>query len=216
MTRRFNSRLKSHLIIIAGSIVLLLLFHGLIPGDDQKYLWSMATGYTSIILLAITVIVGPLNVIRQKNNPVSTDLRRDLGIWCGIIGLAHIVVGIQVHMGNIWLYFVKNIDDTNTFALRSDLFGAANYTGLVAGLVVLMLLLLSNDLSLALLKPARWKRLQQWSYVAFILIFGHSIMYQVIEKRSALIVVIFIFIMITPLAFQWVGFRHISRFKKPL
>ncbi|HRI80770.1 MAG TPA: ferric reductase-like transmembrane domain-containing protein [Cyclobacteriaceae bacterium] len=167
----------------------------------------MATGYTSIILLGITLIIGPLNVIKRNHNPVSTDLRRDIGIWCGVIGLVHVVVGIQVHMGNIWLYFVKAVEGNDKYALRSDLFGTANYTGLLAATILLLLLVLSNDLSLRILKPGRWKNLQRWSYAGFILILAHSVIYQVIEKRASWIIFLFAVITIIPITLQSIGLR---------
>lgn len=208
MTLRFKERLKHHSALLVGSTLLLTAFVVAIPGDDKKYLWSMATGYTSIILLAVTLIVGPLNIIRGRNNPVSTDLRRDIGIWCGLIGIAHVIVGIQVHMGNIWLYFVKAVDGADKYVLRNDLFGFANYTGLLAGVVLLLLLLLSNDLSLRILKTKTWKNLQRWTYGGFVLILAHGVMYQVIEKRVSLIIILFAMIMIVPIIFQLRGFKN--------
>jgi sulfoxide reductase heme-binding subunit YedZ len=40
----------------------------------------MATAYVSLALLAATLVTGPINLLRRRPNPVSTDLRRDLGI----------------------------------------------------------------------------------------------------------------------------------------
>lgn len=47
----------------------------------------------------------------------------------------------------------------------------------------LMLLAISNDLSLRVLKTKRWKSLQRWTYAAFVLTAAHGIAYQLIEKR---------------------------------
>ena len=52
-------------------------------------------------------MLGPLNVIRGRRNPVSFDLRRDLGIWSGVMALLHAAVGLNVHLRERpWLYFV--------------------------------------------------------------------------------------------------------------
>lgn len=166
----------------------------------------MGTGYVSIILLAITLLIGPINIYKMRANPVSTDLRRDVGIWCGFIGLAHLVIGIQVHMGNIWLYFFKAVEGENSYKLRDDLFGFSNYTGLLAALLLVVLLLLSNDLSLKWLKTKRWKSIQRWNYILFALVLVHGIMYQIIEKRIAVIVVLFALIMLIPVISQSIGF----------
>lgn len=213
MSPRFKVRLghrSSLLIVIAG---LLLLFIRVIPGDDMKYLWSMATGYVGIILLAATLLIGPFNVYRKSLNPVSTDLRRDIGIWCGITGLLHIVIGIQVHMGNIWLYFFKAVEGIDRYQLREDLFGTANYTGLLAGVILLVLLFLSNDLSLQWLKTNRWKSIQRWNYILFVLVLLHGILYQVIEKRAITIIILFACIMIVPIIGQSLGFQMTKREK---
>ena len=179
----------------------------LIPSPDQKYLWSMATGYVSIVLLAITLLIGPLNIYAKRLNPVSSDLRRDAGIWCAMIGLAHVVIGIQVHMGNIWLYFFKSVDGEEAFSLRADLFGAANYTGLVGALLVAILLLLSNDISLKMLGSRRWKTIQRWNYFLFGAVLVHGIMYEVIEKRALPLIILFSLIMISAVIGQLIGFQ---------
>jgi sulfoxide reductase heme-binding subunit YedZ len=210
---RFKRRLVHHGGLIAVSTALLLLFYGLVPGDDPKYLWSMATGYTSLILAGITLSIGPLNVIGKRRNPVSSDLRRDVGIWSGFVGIAHIVIGIQVHMGNIWLYFFKSVEGENAFVFRADLFGAANYTGLIAGLILLVLLVISNDLSLNLLRPSRWKTVQQFSYLFFVLTVAHSFMYQIIEKRMQTLVGVLIILTLIPVILQLKGYFTTSKLK---
>ncbi len=206
VSARFKTRLKHHILLILIIGVLLVAFIKSIPGDDVKYLWSMATGYVSIILLAVTLLIGPVNIYVKRLNPVSTDLRRDVGIWCGITGLAHVVIGIQVHMGNIWLYFFKAVQGEDSYKLRNDLFGFSNYAGIVAGLLLVVLLLLSNDVSLKWLKSKRWKSIQRWNYILFGMILVHGIMYQIIEKRIAVIIILFSLIMLLPIIGQLVGF----------
>ena len=179
----------------------------LIPGQDSKYLWSMATGYVSIIFLAATLIIGPLNVYAKKNNPISSDVRRDIGIWCGMTGVGHVIIGSQVHMGNVWLYFFKAAGGEGRFQGRADIFGFANYSGLVAGIILLVLFLISNDLSLRLFKAKRWKNIQRLNYLLFALVLADGILYQVIEKRAFLIVTFFALIMFFPIIAQVIGFR---------
>ena len=211
---RLSTRVRHHsrLAIVTG--MLLFGFFEVIPGDDHTYLWSMATGYVSIILLAVTLLIGPFNVYKKVNNPVSTDLRRDIGIWCGITGLAHIVMGIQVHMGNIWLYFFKAVEGEDRLRLRDDIFGAANYVGIIAGVILLVLLLLSNDASLKLLKTCRWKNLQRLNYLFFMGVLIHGILYQIIEKRIVAISVLFISIMLIPVVGQSIGIIARKKAKK--
>jgi len=203
---RLKIRTKYHMVLFITTLVTLCAFYKLVPGDDPMYLWSMATGYTSIILLAITLLIGPFTIYKKKPNPVSSDLRRDVGIWCGFTGLAHVVLGIQVHMGNIWLYFFKSVDGEESFKFRNDLFGYSNYAGLIATLILLVLLFLSNDLSLMWLKAKRWKNLQRFNYILFVLVLMHGIMYQIIEKRIPFIVILFSIIMLVAITGQSLGF----------
>lgn len=203
---RLKARIVNHAIIIAGSAAALWAAVMLIDSEDLKFRWSMATGYVSIILLGLSLVIGPYNVYTKRLNPMSSDIRRDVGIWCGVIGLAHVIIGIQVHMGNIWLYFFKRVEGEGAFKLRADLFGAANYFGLAATVILLILLLLSNDLSLKLLKPSRWKMFQRWNYILFLTVLIHAVMYQSIENRMLPVVTVFCIIMIIPVIGQVVGF----------
>jgi methionine sulfoxide reductase heme-binding subunit len=121
-----------------------------------------------------------LNVLRGHTNPVSFDLRRDLGIWAGIMALLHTGVGLNVHLrGRPWLYFV---DQHNR--VRHDLFGFGNDTGLIAAFLFLLLLAISNDFSLRRLGTRKWKSLQRWTYLAVGLTLMHAVAYQRIERRQ--------------------------------
>lgn len=145
---------------------------------------SMATAYVGLGLLALTLLLGPINVLRARPNPVSTDVRRDLGIWAGLVAVVHVVVGLQVHaIGEPWLYFLWPSGDWRWWPFRYDLAGAANYAGLGATLVLLLLLAISNDRSLRRLGAARWKAWQRLNYLAFALVAVHGVAYQRIEGR---------------------------------
>ena len=141
---------------------------------------SIATAYPALFLTAVAVLLGPWNVLRRRANPVSFDLRRDLGIWAAVMAVLHTGIGLNVHLrGRPWLYFVDQHD-----RLRHDLFGLGNDTGLIAAALFLLLLSLSNDISLRRLGTRRWKFLQRWTYFAVLLTFVHAIAYQRVEKRQ--------------------------------
>ena len=142
---------------------------------------SIATAYPALFLTSAAVLLGPWNVLRGRANPVSFDLRRDIGIWAGIMAVLHTAIGLNVHLrGRPWLYFV---DQHNR--IRHDLFGFGNDTGLIAALIFLLLLAISNDLALRRLGTRKWKSLQRWTYAAVVLMIIHGIAYQHIEKRQA-------------------------------
>jgi hypothetical protein len=59
-----------------------------------------------------------------------------------------------------------------------------HYTGLIAALLFLLLLAISNDVSLRRFGPQKWKSLQRWTYLAVTLTVLHGVAYQHIEKRE--------------------------------
>jgi len=170
---------------------------------------SMASAYASLVMFAATLIIGPLNVLRDRPNPISTYLRRDIGIWAGLLALVHVVVGLQVHLrGRMWLYFVYPADEARLLPVRHDLFGLANYTGLAAMLVLALLLTLSNNAALRAIGGRRWKGLQRWNYAAFSLTVLHGIAYQLIEERALLFVAIGSAVVLAVVALQVAGLRR--------
>ena len=187
---RLPSRLLRHhlpLLLLAFASVAAL--YSTRPYPDVISRASFATAYPALALLAATLLVGPWNVLRRKANPVSSDLRRDLGIWAGILGILHVAVGQFVHLrGRPWLYYVYGPGEHH-HGIRHDLFGLANYTGAIGLLLLVMLFATSNDLSLRRLGSRKWKQLQRWNYGVFALVAVHSFAFQLVEKQKQVWVV---------------------------
>jgi sulfoxide reductase heme-binding subunit YedZ len=177
----------------------------------SKYLpfrLSMATAYTGALLLGTTLVIGVLKVLRGETTPVSTNLRRDVGIWAAFFGLAHVVIGLQVHApGRMLTYFFYPREQVRLCPLRLDSAGWANHLGLLAGLLLIMLLLLSNDRSLKLLGVQRWKSLQRMNYIVFGLVLIHGVLYQALEKRIVGWVITFAALSLVVIALQLAEFR---------
>ena len=113
--------------------------------------------------------------------------------------------------GKFWRYFVYGPDQPHRVPLRHDAFGVANYTGLGATLVLLLLLALSNDLSLRRLGLRRWKALQRWNYAGFALVAAHTAIYQATSKRALPAVVVFALTVIVVGVVQSAGYRRRAR-----
>jgi sulfoxide reductase heme-binding subunit YedZ len=160
----------------------------------------------ALFLTAVAVFLGPWNVLRGRPNPVSFDLRRDIGIWAGIMALLHTGVGLNVHLrGRMWLYFVDQYH-----RIRHDWFGFGNDTGIAAAVLFLLLLAISNDLSLRRLGMRRWKSLQRWTYAAVILTTLHAIAYQHVEERRVFYEVLLAGTTLAIAAFQLAGWRRVK------
>lgn len=204
---RLGSRLlRHHLLLAALSTVLIGMLYVTRPYKDVVSRLSFATAYPAIILLAITLLTGPINILKQRRNPVSSDLRRDIGIWAAVVSILHAIVGQCVHLrGRPWLYYVYGPQEKHA-GLRHDVFGFANYTGLLATLAVIALFATSNDLSLRVLGTPRWKALQRWNYAVFGLATMHSFGYQAIETQKVTWVATIVSCVVITIAVQIGGF----------
>jgi len=140
--------------------------------------FTTATGYVALGLLALTLLVGPINLLVRRRNPISSYLRRDVGVWTAIVSVVHVIAGFQVHGPpgaldeRILRYFFAR--DGSPLL---DTFGLGNWTGLAATLIVVGLLAISSDFALRKLRFRRWKWLQRMNYPLFALVVAHAIYY---------------------------------------
>lgn len=210
--RRLRKRLLRHYLpLVLASAVVVLGLVAVVNTGSLRLRLTIATAYVGLILLSITLLIGPLNVILKRPNPVSNDLRRDVGIWGTIIMLLHVLVGLQIHASSAWHYFLREVDATQWSILRSDPYGLANHAGLAATVVVVLLLVLSNDYILRRLGVRRWKAFQRWNYGLFAFTIVHGIMYLLIERRPLSYLVLLGGIAVVVVAIQWMGIKYWSK-----
>jgi sulfoxide reductase heme-binding subunit YedZ len=200
--------LKHHLPLLALTSASVAALYFTRPYRDSISRASFATAYPALLLLAATLLVGPWNLLRGKNNPVSSDIRRDLGIWAGALSILHAAVGQFVHLrGRPWLYYIYGPNEHHhSVPMRHDLFGAANYTGAAGFLIVAALLATSNDYSLRAFGTPRWKQLQRWNYALFALTAIHAVAYLIIEKQKLPFVMLISSSLFVAAVFQAVGY----------
>ncbi len=208
MRTRMRRRLLRHhlpLLVFSSATVAALYF----TRDFKDVLTraSFATAYPALALLAATLLIGPWNLLRKQTNPISADLRRDIGIWAGIVGILHTGIGQFVHLrGRPWLYYIYGPQEHHhAFPMRHDLFGLANYTGAISVLILAALLATSNDYSLRKLRTRGWKKLQRWNYAVFALTGVHGFAYQGVEKQHMIWVATAAACVVIALVFQVAG-----------
>ena len=206
--KRFRLRLlRHHLPLLVLSVIVVAALYFTRPFKDVVTRASFATAYPALALLCATLLIGPWAIVRKRKNPLSSDLRRDIGIWAGILGILHSAIGQCVHLrGRPWLYYVYAARERHNFPLRHDLFGLANYTGAVSALLLIALLATSNDYSLRALGTPQWKKLQRWNYAVFALAAIHSFAYQGVEKQHLPFVATVAICVASTLALQITGF----------
>ena len=211
-------RLKNHYL---PALFLILLFgfflHFIWPKRDLITIVTDITGYVAILALVISLLIGPVNLLLKRNNPVSNHLRRDIGIIGGTLAIVHSITGLFVHLrGSNWKYFLNKTD--LGYTIRLDNFGLANYFGLLSTLLILVVLLTSNDYTLKKMGQATWKNVQRVTYFVFILAILHSVYYRVVSNNYFLIFYLYIPLFVIVLLFQnmgiWIKWKDKKKIKK--
>jgi len=146
--------------------------------------FSVATGYVALGLLAMTLLVGPANLLLNRRNPLSSYLRRDVGMWTAVASVVHTVVGFQVHSAGTISGFLSYFVAPDGGVLL-DSFGLANWTGLAAIVITTGLLAISSDAALRTLKAGRWKSIQRLNYAVFALVILHALFYGALSRGTS-------------------------------
>ncbi len=205
MLKLERERWLTHLALVLFSVIGCVVAWVYMPSGTSSEILSLGTGYVALILLIITLLIGPFNLLRKRRNPVNINLRRDAGIWSGITGILHVVFSFQIYNdGDILSYFLTK--GPNGYSLpKFDLFNLSNYVGLIATLVMVVLLITSNQISLRWLKGKRWKLVQRFNYLLFILVLVHTFGYQVLNLREGIFILSVIAFSLITVATQLVG-----------
>ncbi len=180
------------------------------PGDsgtsteDRSFVrrFTTATGYVATGLLAITLLIGPVNLVLRRRNPISSFLRRDVGAWTAIFSLIHVFFGLQVHalLADFLTYFLA----PDGSPLTND-FGLGNWTGLAATVIVVGLLAISSNYAMRKLTARPWKRLQRLNYALFGLVVAHAIFYGALSRLTSPFTLLLLVSIVAVFAWQVLG-----------
>lgn len=203
--------LVHHLPVALASSAAVVVFMGLSPfahrsilaGAFSLSLFTVATGYVATLLLALTLLIGPANLLLRRRNPVSSYLRRDLGTWTAIFSVVHVIVGFQVRGDSGVLRFLDYFVADGKPLL--DSFGLGNWTGLAALVIVAGLLAISTNRSLSELKAERWKNLQRLNYTLFALVVVHAVFYGALSRPASPFTLLLISTVVAVLGGQAIG-----------
>lgn len=167
--------------------------------------WSLGTAYAAYSLVVWALIIGPLNVIRARANPVHGAFRRDVGIAGGVFAMIHTVVGLQVHAGGqISRYFFYSRELASP---SNSVFLFSNWIGLLSAITFAVLVAISNNPALRSLGLRTWKFVQRGAYPAAVLATAHGVAYQLLEKRSPPLVLLILAAATGVVALQIAGVR---------
>jgi sulfoxide reductase heme-binding subunit YedZ len=169
--------------------------------------FTVATGYLGLGLLAVTLLLGPVNLLLRRRNPVSTYLRRDVGAWTAVVSVVHMICAVLIHVSHgsgVFSSFVHFFVAEDGSVLANS-FGLGNWTGLAAVVIVLGLLATSSDVALRKLKARPWKWLQRLNYALFALVILHAFFYGALLRMTSPFTVLLIPSVVTVFVGQAVG-----------
>ena len=190
--------------LLIAAIALTATIALLYPGRGARGL-SLGSAYAAYSLVVWALVIGPTNVLRQRPNPVHGAYRRDVGIAAGLFSVAHTVVGLQVHAGGVLSrYFLPSKEHASA---SNSVFLFANWVGLLSVIAFAVLVAISNNLSLRSMGLRTWKLIQRGAYPAAVLATVHGLAYQLLEKRSLLMLAAIIATAFFVVALQIAGMR---------
>ncbi len=142
---------------------------------SEMHRWNRAVGDMSLILIALSLAIGPLVRLWPASKSV-LPWRRELGIYGVVLALVHTVIILAgwVEWDLIRLFGYEIHPLTGLYVMLQHGFGLANVIGIVALVYGIVLALASNDWSQRLLGGSVWKFLQTSAYVFWMLILVHT------------------------------------------
>lgn len=182
MSRRL---LVHHGPLVVASSAALFLFTQLRPSHGGLSVRSLIlpSGYVGLVLLAVSLLLGPANLVLRRRNPVNSYLRRDVGTWTAVWSIFHVIVGFQGRGRSGAFGFIDYfVADGRPLV---DSFGLGNWTGLAATVILVLLLVLSTDRCLRELKASVWKDVQRLNYTLFVLVVAHALLYGALRRMTS-------------------------------
>jgi sulfoxide reductase heme-binding subunit YedZ len=178
--------------------------------DNRRF--TVGTGYVATGLLGLTLLIGPVNLMLGRRNPISSYLTRDVGTWAIIGSVVHVIFALELHAritDPLPMFFLDGSPLTNSF-------GWGNWTGLAALVIAVGLLAISSDFALKKLKARTWKNLQRLNYALFALVIAHAFFYGALLRTDSPYTLLLLLSVIAAFVGQSVGVwlwrrRHAGR-----
>lgn len=194
---------------------------GQLKAASAQWRASLAFAYSALLFMGATLVIGPVNLWRNRPNPIHNPWRRDLGIIAAVLAFIHVSFGLFIHVEGwqIWRNWIVAMPTrANPLPLKYTKIGLANFIGLLQLGLIALLLLLSNNRALRRLGTRRWKTLQRLNYVAFGAVVAHGVLMQIGERRAWNLRAAFLLVVAVVVVVQLVGvglWRRRARGRRP-
>ena len=104
---KITQRPKTHFLplIVLTAITISILYFVWETMDAITFITD-TTGYISLFLIVVSLVVGPVNLLLKRKNPVLTYIRRDIEIYGGVLAVVHSITGLFFYLRSYkWKYF---------------------------------------------------------------------------------------------------------------
>lgn len=167
---RHGPPLGRHVAAVVATLVLMLLVWR-VPGErgggEEFDLWNKVLADTSLILLCLILMLGPVARFVPRMRKL-VPWGRELGIGMFVTAGLHVVIFLD----GSWVLVKGSFGADGVFG-KESFWDAANWVGLVALAYALVLAATSNDFSRRRLGRG-WKFLQRQAYTLFVLAWLHA------------------------------------------
>jgi DMSO/TMAO reductase YedYZ heme-binding membrane subunit len=134
--------------------------------DGLHWRFSVSTGSTSLLLLGVSLTLGPIRSLRKPaTRPLTQWWRRATGIWAAIFAAIHSVLGVTIH-SNGWRVYVTFLELRSYPDRLLVTLSLGFWVGAMAAATMVILGLTSNNASVRRLGARRWKRIHRFAFLA--------------------------------------------------
>ncbi|MFH0737058.1 MAG: hypothetical protein V1827_00705 [Candidatus Micrarchaeota archaeon] len=148
-------------LLLFCAIALIGAYNALFPVDAATAM-TRSFALSGFLLLCVSLMLGPLMLIRPDIFGQLIEPRRAIGIACFVFVLSHILILFSARFG---------------FDIGPTIFSANPFIVIPATLILFVLTITSSDFAIKALGAGMWKNVQRFNYLAFVLIFAHFLLY---------------------------------------
>lgn len=198
-------------IVVLAMLVLLFAWNRDLEG---VHLWNRAFADAAVVLLYITLAIGPIVRLVPFAAPI-LPWRRETGIWFALASVAHVAIYATSFAFDVRRFFGGFLGQR--FLFLDNPWAIGNWIGAIALGYAVVIALTSNDWSERFLGRG-WKHLQQQSYTVFVLVAIHTAIFVYVAAKfgGSIFTTVFWIGIGTIVALQLAGYvytvsRHVRR-----
>jgi sulfoxide reductase heme-binding subunit YedZ len=172
---KISHPLMRHFVVLLLALSLVYLFLIVHARWAPVHRWNRAFADASLVLLAVTMMIGPAVRLRNAWSRI-VPWRRTFGIHALLLGVVHFLLildgWIEWNIPRLFGLLVHPLH--GGLVMVEHGFGLANVLGLVALMYGAILLITSNDRAITLIGGSVWKFIQSGAYIFWVLVLVHT------------------------------------------